>query len=81
MLDMGFIDSIADIIEQTPARRQTLLIWMSHPLPFARLVAPALLASPLLLLPPQYGHSTCMLVTAPLVHVVLLHCTDRFIRP
>ena len=31
-----------------------VLIWTIHHLPFARLVAPALLASPLLLLPPQY---------------------------
>jgi len=31
MLDMGFYDSIADIIEQTPARRQTLLFSATYP--------------------------------------------------
>ncbi|MDX1298089.1 MAG: ATP-dependent RNA helicase DbpA [Pseudomonas sp.] len=31
MLDMGFYDSIAEIIEQTPARRQTLLFSATYP--------------------------------------------------
>ncbi|RJX53584.1 ATP-dependent RNA helicase DbpA, partial [Pseudomonas syringae pv. actinidiae] len=31
MLDMGFYDSIADIIEQTPQRRQTLLFSATYP--------------------------------------------------
>ncbi|MBF0675083.1 ATP-dependent RNA helicase DbpA [Pseudomonas sp.] len=31
MLDMGFIDSISAIIEQTPARRQTLLFSATYP--------------------------------------------------
>src|SRR5690606_31606897 len=31
MLDMGFIDSISTIIEQTPARRQTLLFSATYP--------------------------------------------------
>ena len=31
MLDMGFIDSITDIIEQAPARRQTLLFSATYP--------------------------------------------------
>jgi ATP-independent RNA helicase DbpA len=31
MLDIGFYDSIADIIEQTPARRQTLLFSATYP--------------------------------------------------
>ena len=30
MLDMGFVDSIAEIIEQTPARRQTCLLYTSR---------------------------------------------------
>ncbi|MDX5371604.1 MAG: ATP-dependent RNA helicase DbpA [Pseudomonadaceae bacterium] len=31
MLDMGFFDSIAEVIEQTPARRQTLLFSATYP--------------------------------------------------
>ena len=31
MLDMGFVDSISEIIEQTPARRQTLLFSATYP--------------------------------------------------
>ncbi len=31
MLDMGFYDAIADIIEQTPQRRQTLLFSATYP--------------------------------------------------
>ena len=31
MLDMGFYDSIAEIIGQTPARRQTLLFSATYP--------------------------------------------------
>ena len=31
MLDMGFYDAIADIIDQTPARRQTLLFSATYP--------------------------------------------------
>jgi len=31
MLDMGFYDSIADIIQQTPAKRQTLLFSATYP--------------------------------------------------
>ncbi|TXR41339.1 ATP-dependent RNA helicase DbpA [Ectopseudomonas mendocina] len=39
MLDMGFIDSIADIIEQTPARRQTLLFSATYPPAIEQLAA------------------------------------------
>ncbi len=31
MLDMGFYDSIAEVIRQTPARRQTLLFSATYP--------------------------------------------------
>ena len=31
MLDMGFVDSISEIIEQTPAKRQTLLFSATYP--------------------------------------------------
>ncbi|WP_350447519.1 ATP-dependent RNA helicase DbpA [Pseudomonas solani] len=37
MLDMGFYDSIADIIEQTPAKRQTLLFSATYPKGIAEL--------------------------------------------
>ncbi|RRW38825.1 ATP-dependent RNA helicase DbpA [Ectopseudomonas oleovorans] len=39
MLDMGFIDSIAEIIEQTPARRQTLLFSATYPPAIEQLAA------------------------------------------
>ncbi|WP_271104576.1 ATP-dependent RNA helicase DbpA [Pseudomonas tohonis] len=37
MLDMGFYDSIAEIIEQTPAKRQTLLFSATYPKGIAEL--------------------------------------------
>ncbi|WP_271410245.1 ATP-dependent RNA helicase DbpA [Pseudomonas sp. Q1-7] len=37
MLDMGFYDSIADIIQQLPARRQTLLFSATYPAGIAQL--------------------------------------------
>ncbi|MFC3608397.1 ATP-dependent RNA helicase DbpA [Stutzerimonas tarimensis] len=39
MLDMGFYDSIAEIIEQTPARRQTLLFSATYPAGIEQLAA------------------------------------------
>ncbi|SDL67975.1 ATP-dependent RNA helicase DbpA [Pseudomonas indica] len=39
MLDMGFYDSIADIIGQTPARRQTLLFSATYPAGIEQLAA------------------------------------------
>ncbi|WP_322979380.1 ATP-dependent RNA helicase DbpA [Pseudomonas sp. C11] len=39
MLDMGFFDSIAEIIEQTPARRQTLLFSATYPSGIEQLAA------------------------------------------
>lgn len=39
MLDMGFIDSISEIIEQTPARRQTLLFSATYPPAIEQLAA------------------------------------------
>lgn len=39
MLDMGFIDSIAEIIEQTPTRRQTLLFSATYPPAIEQLAA------------------------------------------
>ncbi|WP_145139293.1 ATP-dependent RNA helicase DbpA [Pseudomonas duriflava] len=45
MLDMGFYDSIADILSQTPARRQTLLFSATYPAGIKQLAA-AFLRSP-----------------------------------
>ncbi len=39
MLDMGFYDSIAEIIEKTPARRQTLLFSATYPTGIEQLAA------------------------------------------
>ncbi|WAH61304.1 ATP-dependent RNA helicase DbpA [Pseudomonas silvicola] len=39
MLDMGFYDSIEDIIEQTPARRQTLLFSATYPVGIKQLAS------------------------------------------
>ncbi len=39
MLDMGFFDSIAEVIEQTPARRQTLLFSATYPAGIEQLAA------------------------------------------
>jgi ATP-independent RNA helicase DbpA len=39
MLDMGFFDSIAEVIEQTPARRQTLLFSATYPEGIGQLAA------------------------------------------
>ncbi|MFH6599316.1 ATP-dependent RNA helicase DbpA [Ectopseudomonas khazarica] len=39
MLDMGFVDSISEIIEQTPARRQTLLFSATYPAGIEQLAA------------------------------------------
>ncbi|WP_239482233.1 ATP-dependent RNA helicase DbpA [Zestomonas insulae] len=39
MLDMGFYDSIAEIIEQTPAKRQTLLFSATYPAGIEQLAA------------------------------------------
>ncbi len=39
MLDMGFYDAIADIIEQTPKRRQTLLFSATYPAGIKQLAA------------------------------------------
>jgi ATP-independent RNA helicase DbpA len=39
MLDMGFIDSISEIIQQTPARRQTLLFSATYPSSIEQLAA------------------------------------------
>ncbi|UVE18165.1 ATP-dependent RNA helicase DbpA [Pseudomonas sp. LS44] len=39
MLDMGFYDSIAEIIEQTPAKRQTLLFSATYPAGIGQLSA------------------------------------------
>lgn len=39
MLDMGFFDSIAEVIEQTPAKRQTLLFSATYPAGIEQLAA------------------------------------------
>ena len=39
MLDMGFFDSIAEIVEKTPARRQTLLFSATYPAGIEQLAA------------------------------------------